>query len=432
MSQTLYGTLLQAKGDVKKCKLADSLYAPINEEKLMTILKRKQTPSQLGVYKFNSLNLYLFGYKEGRAGTENKHELPPPHDESLFFGDILIVASKGNVWNEDLQTFLPEMYETFYEKAFGGFEDVEEADEESSDEESIVPEEEIVEEIVEEIIEEEIVEEKDEDESDEEESDEEDDDDDVVDDEDEDGSVAKGEDGDEGDDGVEEVVVVKKKAPAKKKTTKANLLIMSSLGRAKQQQIALKPGFVELDTNQNRPIPSEPGKEQHYRTHICTLIRDQFGKAFKEKQVIHLEQVIFDITIQESIKKNVLRSFENQLFQTLYKSSARKIIGNLSQTSYVHNEHLFSKVKKGDLTFDHLRAMNDTDLCPHLYNEMRDRQLQREQSQLEGNKAMATTKFKCNRCEKRECTYYELQTRSADEPMTIFISCLNCGKRWRQ
>ncbi len=422
MSQTLYGVLLQAKGEIKKCKLADSLYAAVNEEKLMTILKRKQTPSQLGVYKFNNLNLYLFGYKEGRAGTENKHELPPPYDKTLFFGDILVVASKGNAWNKDFQSFLPEMYETFYEKAFGGFEDIDEDDEndESSDEESVVLEE----------IEEEIVEEK---EAEDDESDEESDEEEEEESEAEDGNDEDGEGDLPKDEDDEEVVVpVKKKAPAKKKTTKANLLIMSSLGRAKQQQIALKPGFVELDTNQNRPIPSEPGKEQAYRQHICKLIREQFGKALKEKQVIHLEQVIFDITIQESLKKSVLRSFENQLFQTLYTSSARKIIGNLSQKSYVGNETLFPKIKKGDLSFDHLRTMNDTDLCPHLYNEMRDRQLQREQSQLEGNKAMATDKFKCNRCEKRECTYYELQTRSADEPMTIFISCLNCGKRWRQ
>ena len=44
----------------------------------------------------------------------------------------------------------------------------------------------------------------------------------------------------------------------------------------------------------------------------------------------------------------------------------------------------------------------------------------------------ATDQFKCGKCKKRECTYYELQTRSADEPMTLFITCLNCGKRWRE
>ena len=44
---------------------------------------------------------------------------------------------------------------------------------------------------------------------------------------------------------------------------------------------------------------------------------------------------------------------------------------------------------------------------------------------------MATDQYQCGRCHKRLCTYYQLQTRSADEPMTTFVTCLNCGKRWK-
>ncbi|CAI9099817.1 OLC1v1036696C1 [Oldenlandia corymbosa var. corymbosa] len=39
--------------------------------------------------------------------------------------------------------------------------------------------------------------------------------------------------------------------------------------------------------------------------------------------------------------------------------------------------------------------------------------------------------FQCGRCKKRETTYYRLQTRSADEPMTTFVTCTNCNKRWK-
>lgn len=39
--------------------------------------------------------------------------------------------------------------------------------------------------------------------------------------------------------------------------------------------------------------------------------------------------------------------------------------------------------------------------------------------------------FKCGRCKSMKTTYYEMQTRSADEPMTVFVSCLNCGKNWK-
>jgi transcription elongation factor S-II len=42
-----------------------------------------------------------------------------------------------------------------------------------------------------------------------------------------------------------------------------------------------------------------------------------------------------------------------------------------------------------------------------------------------------TNQFKCGKCKKRDCIYREKQVRSADEPMTLFITCLNCGNRWR-
>ena len=39
--------------------------------------------------------------------------------------------------------------------------------------------------------------------------------------------------------------------------------------------------------------------------------------------------------------------------------------------------------------------------------------------------------FKCPKCKFRKTTYYSMQTRSADEPMTNFITCLNCNHRWK-
>jgi transcription elongation factor S-II len=57
-----------------------------------------------------------------------------------------------------------------------------------------------------------------------------------------------------------------------------------------------------------------------------------------------------------------------------------------------------------------------------------------------------TDAFKCSRCQQRKCTYYQMQTRSADEPMTVsherrkarveltlqtFVTCVNCGNKWK-
>ncbi|CAD6566954.1 MAG: RNA polymerase II elongation factor [Cyphobasidiales sp. Tagirdzhanova-0007] len=46
-------------------------------------------------------------------------------------------------------------------------------------------------------------------------------------------------------------------------------------------------------------------------------------------------------------------------------------------------------------------------------------------------KKSETDMFECGKCKKRRTTYYQMQTRSADEPMTTFVSCLNCGNNWR-
>jgi len=39
--------------------------------------------------------------------------------------------------------------------------------------------------------------------------------------------------------------------------------------------------------------------------------------------------------------------------------------------------------------------------------------------------------FTCGRCKSIKTTSTQKQTRSADEPMTVFVLCLNCGNRWK-
>ena len=51
---------------------------------------------------------------------------------------------------------------------------------------------------------------------------------------------------------------------------------------------------------------------------------------------------------------------------------------------------------------------------------------------IKGADDMAESVLQCGKCKQYKVDYYQKQTRGADEPMTLFCHCLNCGARWRQ
>jgi transcription factor S len=49
----------------------------------------------------------------------------------------------------------------------------------------------------------------------------------------------------------------------------------------------------------------------------------------------------------------------------------------------------------------------------------------------DGSAQNPVTTVVCPRCKHNKAEYFQLQTRSADEPATTFYQCMKCGKRWR-
>jgi DNA-directed RNA polymerase subunit M/transcription elongation factor TFIIS/outer membrane biosynthesis protein TonB len=439
----IYGLLLTAKGDIKRIKVKELKDTdPLTTESLQTILKKKTPVSELGTYPFGDLKLTLFGYKTGKTGTENKHELPAPLNSEKIFSDILLIASKKrDSWKTPIN-FSPDQYEKFYQSAFGeeeeeDNEDEEDDEEDEEDEEKVSEDEGEDEEDDDHKIsnkkkkaEDEGIPEDEEDKEAEEESEEEEEDEegDEEEEEEEDDIMGMG-DGDGDCEEEEERVPTKSRTSSKKKPAKGNLTVTQNTGRARQQILATQPGFQEISSVGD--IPDTKTKEYRLRTHVLQQIDRLLGEHFDESMQKELEKIIFQSALTDADTKLVVKHFDNKLFELCYLNSSRRFLSNLAPSSYVKNDHLLQKLLQGDLTLEHISSMNVMDFAPSMYVEMRERQSLREQQQLEGNKAMATDMFKCGRCHKKETTFYELQTRSADEPMTKFITCVNCGNHWR-
>ena len=77
--------------------------------------------------------------------------------------------------------------------------------------------------------------------------------------------------------------------------------------------------------------------------------------------------------------------------------------------------------------------MTHQEMNPVRWKESIERKIKRDDSKFNAKVEASTDMFECRnwKCKSKRCTYYEMQTRSADEPATVFITCLDCGKHWK-
>lgn len=168
------------------------------------------------------------------------------------------------------------------------------------------------------------------------------------------------------------------------------------------------------------------------RDATSALINIQLGAELTLEQQDDLERGIYNAALADAEAKNVRKNWENPHFADIYKAIARRTIINLSPSTYVENPRLIKRVQEGEFPLHHIPFMTPRELFPEHWQGLADEQLKRETTMLEGNQEEGTDLFKCKRCGKSKTRHWEMQTRSADEPMTIFIRCLNCSKEWRQ
>jgi DNA-directed RNA polymerase subunit M/transcription elongation factor TFIIS len=360
--------ILQQKGTTRQSNVGS-----LNGTEIAKVLRRAQVPDKIGEWILDEIHYVVYGYSKGRTGTENKHELPPPYDDKELFGDIVIVC---HTKDGDIHPCTTDSWTSFLSEQV-----IEEEEEEEDDEEDEEEEEE------EEKEEEPIVEEVD----------------------------------------GEEVVIPE----AEEEEEEAPLIRKKPASRSKKINRKL-PAFFELKEMEAISYTvKEEGELHPIRLATRGIIESKLSVLPTSDQ-LDLELGIFNATIEIARLHQCWRRWENPEFKTHYEVIARRTITNLDPSSYVKNTELLKSLLTKSMLPHEIPFLPFTELFPEKWKSMIDHQAKQEQRALEGDKDMASNMFKCRACGKRQCTYYELQTRSADEPMTIFIRCIPCGKQWRQ
>jgi transcription elongation factor S-II len=145
----------------------------------------------------------------------------------------------------------------------------------------------------------------------------------------------------------------------------------------------------------------------------------------KDKLAVNLEKAIFNYAIKEASIRKIIKKWENPHFTQLYIDRLRSIINNLS------NAEIVAQLKSSELSVQTLAFMTHQEMKPERWAELISKKIKRDASKFDVNIEASTDMYKCKKCHSKKCTYYEMQTRSADEPATIFVTCLDCGKHWK-
>jgi len=372
MPSVLITTLLTARGEIRRAQVKLTDDGLLTKELAQAYFRKKIEPEVITTFKNGESTIHVMGYKEGKIGTENKCPMPPTPTPIVAFGDILLIVSEES-WSKPT-VFLPASWELFLKSDSQKFVTEDPVDESEDEEEELgeIEEEEDVEGVE-----------------------------------------------SESDDSILEEDEEEIAPPVRRKKKVVPSQILSGY----QQQNVLLMTEAHNELKDDGPQDALLRKECIER---FSFLKDQ-GIATDS-----LEHEIFCASLEEAAKKHIFAHWNNKLFTEIYSQRQRRLFSNLHPASPVGNATLLPMIKSKAISLAEVARYTDIELFPDNWTALKELQLIREHKWLEGNVAAKTDQFKCSKCGKRECSYYEMQTRSADEPMTIFITCLNCNKKWRQ
>jgi DNA-directed RNA polymerase subunit M/transcription elongation factor TFIIS len=167
---------------------------------------------------------------------------------------------------------------------------------------------------------------------------------------------------------------------------------------------------------------------------VESTIRDKVIENFTEilndiNLSTQLEEAILHVVCEQAIKENIDVDWNNRVFWNMYRSRAISFYEFCCRKE--DDTKWLTKLKNGEITTREFAEMNAVDLCPSRWKDSIEKIIESEKKLYSKNESAAIFMW-CSACKKKtKCDYYQMQTRSADEPMTTFVTCLECDRKWK-
>jgi len=188
------------------------------------------------------------------------------------------------------------------------------------------------------------------------------------------------------------------------------------------------------------PIKTTNKSEKVQTPEIKTSVDSKIVKKSDEEKIFTGTQSVsqrntFQIRFWESLKKSTQYGYDQttalaiKIEEELYaeysgtKEYAQKFRSLVTNLKDPLNEQLREALFSGAILPSELVQMSNEDLANPNIKEKRKKIIKDSTEALQGVKPPVSSLFQCNRCKESKTSYRQLQTRSADEPMTTFVNC---------
>jgi transcription elongation factor S-II len=159
------------------------------------------------------------------------------------------------------------------------------------------------------------------------------------------------------------------------------------------------------------------------------VFRSSIVKEVKRLGIPHpidVENAFYEFTLTEAEAKNVFTQWNNPMFVQIYVDKFRSFFLNIRNNPVFLESILENKINIKDAVF-----MTHQEINPQRWKLLIDKKVAKDKCMYETKQESSTDTFTCGKCHSNRCSYLLIQTRSADEPMTTFVTCLNCDNRWK-
>eukprot|EP00434_Breviolum_minutum_P033973 symbB.v1.2.030064.t1/scaffold3340.1/size58798/3 len=180
----------------------------------------------------------------------------------------------------------------------------------------------------------------------------------------------------------------------------------------------------------------EAKKDDAFRDKVRAKLVEALGKE-EELEARGGETTLTSQSTRDPVA--LAQEIEEELIKALpkkeaYMNQARSILFNLKDTK---NPTFRFKLMVGFFQPAQLPTLTAEEMASEQKKDERRKQRQYAMEALDQGWALkngqqpTTGMFTCGKCKGNKTTYFQMQTRSSDEPMTTFVTCLTCGNRWK-